>query len=177
MPWLSQKAVLPGTLDLARAAGGFVPSPMRHPAANCRYMSSIRTATERVGHDAPRFLTSDVDHVRGTAVFAETACAVGPGLRDYEIIGLATAELAYESDQASTVVMCPAKKGLKGFRDLNEVLLYPAHAPGARGDVGAALGGQALCDVPELRGDVAGQLPPGRGSWYTNSGHGRPNII
>lgn len=99
------QAVLPGTLDLARAAGGYVASPMRNPPANCRYMTSIHTATERLAQDAPPFLTSDVDHVRGRAVFAESACAVGPGLRDYEIIGLATAELAYESDQASTVVM------------------------------------------------------------------------
>eukprot|EP00913_Durusdinium_trenchii_P006645 g6243.t1 len=79
---------------------------MRNPPANCRYMASIVTDTARVGQDNPPFVKADVDHVQGQAVFSSKQCAVGPKLQNYEIIGLATAELAYERDPGSTIVMC-----------------------------------------------------------------------
>lgn len=100
------EAILPGKLDLAKANGKHVPSPMRNPPANCRYMASIVTDTARVGQDNPPFVKADVDHVQGQAVFSSKQCAVGPKLQNYEIIGLATAELAYERDPGSTIVMC-----------------------------------------------------------------------
>ncbi|CAJ1382971.1 unnamed protein product, partial [Effrenium voratum] len=70
------------------------------------YMATIETATDRVGNDNPIFVQTEVDHVSGQVVFEKQQCAVGPKLQNHEIIGLATAELAYAVDQASTIVMC-----------------------------------------------------------------------
>ncbi|CAE7259975.1 mug158 [Symbiodinium sp. CCMP2456] len=52
------------------------------------------------------FMRTEVDNANGQVSFGALRCAVGPNLKNHEIIGLATAEMAYNADNTSKVVKC-----------------------------------------------------------------------
>jgi len=102
----SLEAVTPQVLDVAKANGSNVPSPLRKPSSNCMYMATIRTNATPIDLENPTFMRTEVDNANGQVSFDSLRCAVGPNLKNHEIIGLATAEMAYNADNASKVVKC-----------------------------------------------------------------------